>query len=44
MKGKHLKGYKPYTGKKRGWQFVAAVLGLLIIAATQEFEQIDLLK
>lgn len=31
-KGKHLKGYKPYMGKRRGWQVVAALLGLLIIA------------
>lgn len=27
-----MKGYKPYTGRKRGWQFIAALVGLLIIA------------
>lgn len=27
-----MKGYKPYTGRKRGWQLIAALVGLLIIA------------
>lgn len=27
-----MKNYKPYTGRKRGWQFIAALVGLLIIA------------